>query len=48
MTVTLTGTQFLTRMFMTIREVASLIYTLVSTFPGVQFGPFHYRALERV
>ena len=57
MTVTLTGTkitkivatyqQYLTRKFMTIREVASLIGTLVSTFPGVQFGPLHYRKLER-
>ena len=32
---------------MTIREVASLIGTLVSTFPGVQFGPLNYRTLER-
>ena len=32
---------------MTIREVALLIGTLVSTFPGVQFGPLHYRTLER-
>ena len=31
---------------MTIREVTSLIGTLVSTFPGVQFGPLH-RTLER-
>jgi len=31
----------------TIREVASLVGTIVSTFPGVQFGPLHYRHLER-
>ena len=29
-----------------IREVASLIGTLISTFPGVQFGPLHYLSLE--
>ena len=29
-----------------IREVASLIGTLISTFPGVQLGPLHYRFLE--
>ena len=29
-----------------IREVASLIGTLISAFPGVQFGPLHYRSLE--
>ena len=27
----------------TIREVASFIGTLVSSFPGVEFGPLHYR-----
>ena len=32
---------------MTIREVASLIGTLFSTFPSVQFGLFHNRTLER-
>ena len=30
----------------TIRQVASLIGSLVSSFPGVEFGPLHYRALE--
>ena len=30
-----------------IRDVASLIGKLTSTFPGVQFGPLHYRNLER-
>ncbi|CAB4027193.1 Transposon Tf2-6 poly [Paramuricea clavata] len=29
-----------------IRELASLIGTLVSTFPGVELGPLHYRTLE--
>ena len=29
-----------------IREVVSLIGTLISTFPGVQFGPLHFRSLE--
>ncbi|XP_068739556.1 uncharacterized protein [Montipora capricornis] len=31
---------------LSIREVASLIGTLVSTFPGVEFGPLYYRQLE--
>ena len=30
----------------TIRQVASLIGSLVSSFPRVEFGPLHYRALE--
>ena len=30
----------------TICRVASLIGSLVSSFPGVEFGPLHYRALE--
>ena len=30
----------------TIREVASILGTLVSSFPGVQFGPLHYRQIE--
>ena len=30
----------------TIRQVASLIGSLVSSFPGVDFGPLHYHALE--
>ena len=29
----------------TIREIASLIGTLVGTFPGVDFGPLYYRSL---
>ena len=31
----------------TIRKLASLIGTLSSSFPGVQYGPLYYRALER-
>ena len=30
-----------------IREVGSLIGTLISTFPGNEMGPLHYRSLER-
>ncbi|XP_028394531.1 uncharacterized protein LOC114518732 [Dendronephthya gigantea] len=30
----------------TIRRVASLIGSLVSSFPGVEFGPLHYRYIE--
>ncbi|CAB3991521.1 Hypothetical predicted protein, partial [Paramuricea clavata] len=30
----------------TIRQVASLIGSLVSSFPGVEFGPLHYRHIE--
>ena len=30
----------------TIREVASFLGTLVSSFPGVQFGPLHYCQIE--
>ena len=30
----------------TIREAASFIGTLVSSFPGVEFGPLHYRHIE--
>lgn len=30
----------------TVREVASFIGTLVSSFPGVEFGPLHYRHIE--
>lgn len=29
-----------------IREIASIIGTLVATFPGVEFGPLYYRNLE--
>ena len=32
---------------MSIRDVASLLGTLVSTFPGVDYGSLHYRTLER-
>lgn len=31
----------------TIRDLAELIGTLVSNFPGAEFGPLHYRDLER-
>ena len=30
----------------TIREVPSFLGTLVSSFPGVEFGPLHYRHIE--
>ena len=32
----------------TIRRVAMVIGKLIATFPAVQFGPLHYRALEEV
>ena len=32
---------------MSISDVASLIGTLVSTFPGVDYGPLHSRTLEQ-
>ena len=38
---------FLANRSFTIRHVASLIGTLVSTFPGVELGPLHYRCLGR-
>ena len=38
---------FLTKRLFTIRHVTSLIETHVSTFPGVELGPLHYRRLER-
>ena len=38
--------RFLRSKEFSIREVASLIGTLVATFPGVEFGPLHYRNLE--
>ena len=28
------------------REVASFVGTLVSSLPGVEFGPLHYRHVE--
>ena len=31
----------------TIRQVEEVIGILVSNFPGAQYGPFHYRHLER-
>lgn len=31
---------------LTIRELAQLIGTLVSSLPGMQYGPLHYRSLE--
>ena len=31
---------------LSIRDVASVIGSIVSTFPAVKFGPLHYRALE--
>ena len=39
--------EFLSKQQPTIREVAQVIGVLVSSFPGVQFGPLHYRNLER-
>ena len=38
---------FLAKGLFTIRHVASLFGTHVSTFPGVELGPPHYRRLER-
>ena len=31
----------------TFRQVAEVIGILVSNFPGAQYGPLHYRHLER-
>ena len=31
---------------LTIRKFAELIGIIVASFPGVQYGPLHYRALE--
>ena len=31
----------------TIKQVAEVIGILVSNFPGAQYGPLHYRHLER-
>ena len=31
---------------MTIREVAKVLGLMTSSFPGVMFGPLHYRSLE--
>jgi hypothetical protein len=33
---------------MTVRELAQLIGTLVSSFPGVEYGKMHYRSLEKL
>ena len=38
---------FLTSTSVSIRDVASLSGTLVSTFPGIDYGPSIYRTLER-
>ena len=38
--------KFLKAKEFTIREIASLTGTLVSMFPGVEFGPLYYRSLE--
>ena len=38
---------FMTNKPITIRQVAELIGVLVSNFPGAQYGPLHYRDLER-
>ena len=38
---------FLRSEAVSIRDVASLLGTLVSTFPGVEYGSLHYRTLER-
>ena len=32
----------------TIRQLAQLIGSLVATFPGVQYGPLHYREMEKL
>ena len=57
MTVTLTGEKvqqilsvcamLLKTQMPTIRQVAEVIGILVSNFPGAQYGPLHYRHLER-
>ncbi len=31
---------------LTVRELSQLIGSLVSSIPGVQYGPLHYRSLE--
>lgn len=38
---------FLAKTSFTIRHIASLIGTHVSTFPGVELSPLHYRRLEQ-
>ena len=32
---------------LSIRQVAKLLGTITSAFPGVRFGPLHYRSLEQ-
>ena len=39
--------QVLFAKMLSIRQVAKLLGTLTSAFPGVKFGPLHYRSLER-
>ena len=42
----LLGQQFIGNKSHTIRQVAQLIGTLVSCFPGMEYGPLYYRHLE--
>ena len=39
--------RFLENKFPTIRELASVIGSVISLFPSIQFGKLHYRALEK-
>ena len=39
--------RFLENKFPTIRELASVIGSVISLFPAIQFGKLHYRALEK-
>ena len=57
MTVTLTSkeknlkllvSQLFSMKYPTIRFLAKIIDTLVSSFPAVKFGPLYYRSLEKV
>ncbi len=40
------GLKALKKPHLTVRELSQLIGSLVSSFPGVQYGPLHYRSLE--
>lgn len=41
------GTALLQKPAVTTQELAQLIGTMVSNFPAVEYGPLHYRNLER-
>ena len=40
--------EFMVKPSFTIRELAKLIGTLVSSFPGVEYGQLHYREMEKL